>query len=122
MPSQPAVKLSPSGKSGWAAALVVQREGAGKKQRVYPTFRFLWTVAEEGGVWNIVSEHQSLAVNSELRDPATPDALKAWAAAREELNKLRTVEKQTTPKREEKPAEPVKKKEEKPADQPMRAW
>lgn len=106
-----AVKLAPSGKSGWAAALVVQREGTGKKQRVYPTFRFLWTLEEEDGVWNIVSEHQSLAVNSELRDPATPDALKAWAAAKEELAKLRTVEK-TAPK----PAE------EKPAEAPMKAW
>lgn len=107
-----AVKLAPSGKSGWAAALVVQREGTGKKQRVYPTFRFMWTVAEENGVWNIVSEHQSLAVNSELRDPATPDALKAWAAARAELNTLRTVEKSA----------PKPKSEDKPAEQPMRAW
>lgn len=107
-----AVKLAPSGKSGWAAALVVQREGAGKKQRVYPTFRFLWTMEEEDGVWNLVSEHQSLAVNSELRDPATPDALKAWSATKEELGKLRAAEK-TAPK---------PKAEEKPAEAPMRAW
>ncbi len=106
-----AVKLAPSGKSGWAAALVVQREGSGKKQKVYPTFRFLWLVEEQGGVWNIVSEHQSLAVNSELRDPAAPEALKAWSDLKAEQAK-----------QPEKPAEKPKDKPEEKKDAPMKAW
>lgn len=82
-----AVKLAPGGKSGWAAAVVVQRQGTGKKQQVFPAFRFLWTVSEEDGVWNITSEHQSLAVKEELRDPANDEALKTWKQVREVVEK-----------------------------------
>ncbi len=77
------VKLAPGGKSGWAAAVVVQRVGSGKKQQVFPAFRFLWTLVEEGGVWNISSEHQSLAVKEDLRDAATDEQLKTWKATRD---------------------------------------
>ncbi len=93
-----AVKLSPGGRSGWAAAVVVQRVGTGKKQQVYPPFRYLWTVSEEDGVWNITSEHLSLAVNPDLRESATPDDVKAWRATRQTLEKARAA---TPPKKTE---------------------
>lgn len=76
-------RLAPDGKSGWVAANVVQRVGSGKKAQVYPPFRYLWIYVEEDGLWNIASEHSSLAVREELREPATPDALKAWQAFRD---------------------------------------
>ena len=72
------VKLGPGGKSGWAAGVVVQRQVTGKKVQVFPAFRSLWTLIEEGGVWNISSEHQSLAVKEDLRDAATDEQLKEW--------------------------------------------
>lgn len=84
-----AVKLSASGKSGWAAALVVQRVGSGKKMQTFPAFRFLWTVAEENGVWNVTSEHQSLAVREELREAANAEQLKTWKATRELVEKTK---------------------------------
>ncbi len=77
------VKLAPGGKSGWAAAIVVQRSGTGKKAQVFPAFRYLWTLIEEDGVWNLSSEHQSLAVREELRDPVTDEQLKTWKATRD---------------------------------------
>lgn len=77
------VKVAPGGKSGWAAGLVVQRQGTGKKQQTLPTFRVLWTLVEEGGVWNISSEHQSLAVKEDLREAANDEQLKTWQATRE---------------------------------------
>jgi hypothetical protein len=77
------VKLAPDGKSGWAAGVVVQRQGTGKKVQVFPAFRVLWTLVDEAGVWNISSEHQSLAVKEDLRDAATEDQLKTWKATRE---------------------------------------
>ena len=76
------VKLAPGGKSGWAAAVVVQRQGTGKKLQVFPAFRVLWTLVEEDGVWNISSEHQSLAVKEELREPASDEQLTTWKATR----------------------------------------
>lgn len=105
-----AVKLSPGGRSGWAAAIVVQRVGSGKKQQTFPAFRFLWTVAEEGGVWNITSEHQSLAVREEQRDAANEEALKTWKAAREIIEKSMKSGKEAPPP-EKKPEKPEKKKE-----------
>lgn len=90
------VKLAPGGKSGWAAAVVVQRLGAGKKAQVFPAFRFLWTLVEEEGVWNISSEHQSLAVKDDLRDPATEEQLKAWKATRDLAEK--TMARSSKPK------------------------
>jgi ketosteroid isomerase-like protein len=77
------VKLAPAGKSGWAAAIVVQRSGSGKKAQTFPAFRYLWTLVEEGGVWNITSEHQSLAVKEELRDSTTEEQLKTWQVTRD---------------------------------------
>ncbi len=77
------VKLAPGGKSGWAAGLVVQRQLSGKKAQVLPSFRVLWTLVEEDGLWNISSEHQSLALKEELREGATDEQLKAWKATRE---------------------------------------
>ncbi|MFZ5444976.1 MAG: nuclear transport factor 2 family protein [Myxococcota bacterium] len=97
------VKLAPGGKSGWAAAIVVQRVGSGRKAQVFPAFRFLWTLVEEDGVWNISSEHQSLAVKEELRDPATDEQLKTWKDVRELAEKTMAKSKPTKP-----PAKPEK--------------
>ncbi|MBE2252383.1 MAG: nuclear transport factor 2 family protein [Myxococcus sp.] len=73
-------RLAPGGGTGWVAANVVLRLGAGKKQQVLPPFRVLWVFAEEKGLWNLVSEHQSLALKQELRSPADDDAIKAFEA------------------------------------------
>lgn len=102
------VKLAPSGRSGWAAAIVVQRSGSGKKAQTFPAFRYLWTLVEEGGVWNISSEHQSLAVKEDLRDPATDEQLKTWQATRDLAEK--TMAKSRSGKAEKKPSSDVAKK------------
>lgn len=73
-------RLAPGQASGWVAANVVLRLGAGKKQQVLPPFRVLWVFAQENGLWNLVSEHQSLALKPDLRSPADDDALKAFEA------------------------------------------
>lgn len=106
------VKLAPGAKSGWAAAVVVQRVGSGKKQQVFPAFRFLWTLTEEDGVWNISSEHQSLAVKEELRDPATDEMVKAWVATRDLAEKTAAKSVKATRKTEktEKTEKPPEKK------------
>lgn len=83
------MKIAPGGKSGWAAGIVVQRMGAGKKLQVFPAFRFLWIVVEENGLWNIASEHQSLAVREELREGATAEQLATWKATLELAEKAR---------------------------------
>lgn len=62
--------MAPGARSGWAAGNVVLRIGAGKKQQVLPPFRTLWIYVEEKGVWNLASEHQSLALPEDLREPA----------------------------------------------------
>jgi ketosteroid isomerase-like protein len=102
------VKLAPGAKSGWAAAVVVQRVGSGKKQQVFPAFRFLWTLVEEDGVWNISSEHQSLAVKEELRDAATDEQVKAWVATRDLAEKTAAKSK---PQKAPKASKSVDKKE-----------
>lgn len=71
-------RLAPGQGTGWVAANVVLRLGVGKKQQVLPPFRVLWVFEEEKGLWNLVSEHQSLALKQELRSPATEDDLKAF--------------------------------------------
>ncbi|MFT3706961.1 MAG: nuclear transport factor 2 family protein [Archangium sp.] len=81
------VKLAKNGRSGWAAAVVVQRSGSGKKAQVFPAFRYLWTLVEENGVWNVSSEHQSLAVKEEMRDAATDEQLKNWQLAHDAADK-----------------------------------
>ncbi len=73
-------RLAPGLGTGWVAANVVLRMGAGKKQQVLPPFRVLWVFAEEKGLWNLVSEHQSLALKQEMRSPADEDAIKAYEA------------------------------------------
>lgn len=103
------VKLAPGGKSGWAAAVVVQRQGAGKKLQVFPAFRVLWTLEEEAGVWNISSEHQSLAVKEELREAATEEQLKTWKATREIAEKTAAKSKSSKPAPKAKDSPPPKK-------------
>lgn len=71
-------RLSPTGGSGWVAANVVLRLGAGKKQQVLPPFRVLWVFTEEGGLWNLASEHQSLALKEELRQPADAETVRQF--------------------------------------------
>jgi ketosteroid isomerase-like protein len=106
------VKLAPGGKSGWAAAVVVQRQGSGKKQQVFPAFRMMWTLIEEGGVWNISSEHQSLAVKEDLREGANEEALGVWKVV------LETAKKTAAQSKSAKPA--VKKEPKKDSD--IGAW
>lgn len=76
-----AARVDEGAKAGWVAALVVQRQLAGRKQQTYPTFRVLWTLIQENGIWNISSEHQSLAMNDDFRTPANDEQLKAWKQA-----------------------------------------
>ena len=73
-------RLAPGSGTGWVAANVVLRLGAGKKQQVLPAFRVLWVFAEEKGLWNLVSEHQSLALKQEMRAPVDDEAIKAFEA------------------------------------------
>lgn len=117
------VKLAPNGRSGWAAAIVVQRSGSGKKAQTFPAFRYLWTLVEEGGVWNISSEHQSLAVKEDLRDPATDEQLKTWQATRDLAEKTMAKSrsgKADAPKKKSEPAADEKKPDEKKED--IGAW
>ena len=73
-------RLSRGGRTGWVAANVVLRQGSGKRAVTAPPFRVLWVFAEEGGLWNLVSEHQSLALKDDLREPASDEELKAFEA------------------------------------------
>lgn len=77
------VRLAPDHQTGWAAGVLVLRIGTGKKAQVLPPFRALWVFANEDGVWNMVSEHQSLAVKEDLREPADAEQLKSWQAMRD---------------------------------------
>lgn len=79
------VKLAPGGTSAWAAGVVVQKAGVGKKAQTFPPFRFLWTFELEDGFWNISSEHQSLALKEELRVASTDADLKLWNTVREQI-------------------------------------
>lgn len=115
------VKVAPGGKSGWAAAVVVQRMGVGKRQQTYPPFRFLWVVVEEDGLWNIASEHQSLAVREELREGANEEQLATWKTSREIAEK--TAAKSGKRAGSSKPADGKKKPDEKASDDPgIGAW
>jgi uncharacterized protein (TIGR02246 family) len=76
-------RLASDGETGWAAGVVVLRIGSGKKAQTLPPFRVLWVFADEDGVWNMVSEHQSLAVKEDLREPADAEQLKAWQGLRQ---------------------------------------
>lgn len=77
-------KLAPDGKTGWVAANIVVKTNTGKKVQTLPVFRSLWIFDNESEVWDIVSEHQSLALKPEQRDPATADELKAREQRRAE--------------------------------------
>ncbi|MER2559765.1 MAG: nuclear transport factor 2 family protein [Myxococcaceae bacterium] len=87
-------RLAPGQGTGWVAANVVLRLGAGKKQQVLPPFRVLWVFAEEKGLWNLVSEHQSLALKQELRAPADDEAIKAFEVV-DKVRRARTEVKAT---------------------------
>ncbi len=63
----PRAKLAAGSKSGWVAATVTLRVGEGKKARTLVPFRALWIYADEKGVWNLVSDHQSLGLKAEQR-------------------------------------------------------
>lgn len=76
------VRRSPDGRTGWAAGTVVLRVGAGKKAQTLPPFRALWLFVEEGGLWNLASEHESLAVKEDLRESADAAQLEAWDGLR----------------------------------------
>jgi hypothetical protein len=89
-------RLAPGRTSGWVAANVVLRLGVGKKQQTLPPFRVLWVFAQEQGVWNLVSEHQSLALKEELRSAATDEEI----ARHETLEKNRRVRLTPPEKRE----------------------
>ncbi len=80
-------RLSPSKDTGWVAATVVLRTGTGKKQQTLPPFRVLWVFAEEKGLWNLVTEHQSLALKQELRGPTSEEALAEY----DKLDAIRTA-------------------------------
>ncbi len=66
----PRSKLAAGGKSGWVAATVTLRVGDVKKGRTLVPFRALWIYAEEKGVWNLVSDHQSLGLKADQRMPS----------------------------------------------------
>lgn len=67
----PRAKLGPGNKSGWVLATVTLKVGEGKKARVLVPFRALWVYAEEKGVWNLISDHQSLGLKLDQRTPIT---------------------------------------------------
>jgi ketosteroid isomerase-like protein len=66
----PRSRLAPGGKTGWVAATVILRMGDAKKGRNLVPFRALWIYAEEKGVWNLVSDHQSLGLKPDQRAPS----------------------------------------------------
>lgn len=110
------VRLAPDHQTGWAAGVVVLRIGSGKKAQVLPPFRVLWVYADEKGVWNLVSEHQSLGVKEDLREAADDEQLKAWQAMREVAAK-RAAEAKPAPVKKDEP-----KPDEKKDDAPIDAW
>ncbi len=69
-------RLAPDGRTGWVAANVVLRVGSGRKTQTLPAFRTLWVFEKDHGEWNMVLEHQSVALRDEQRDEATADQLK----------------------------------------------
>lgn len=63
----PRTKLGPGHKSGWLIATLTLTVGSGKKARTLVPFRALWVYAEEKGVWNLISDHQSLGLKLDQR-------------------------------------------------------
>jgi hypothetical protein len=72
------VRMAHDGRSAWAAAIVIQSVGTGRKPQVFPAFRVLWTLTEENGVWNFSSEHQSLALKESFRSASSPEEVAVW--------------------------------------------
>lgn len=64
-------RLSPGGNSAWLAATVVLTVKEGKKDKRLPPFRALWIFEKEKGFWNLVSDHQSLGLKMEQREPVS---------------------------------------------------
>ncbi len=73
-------RVAPDGRTGWVAANVVLRVGSGRRSQTLPAFRTLWVYELIQGHWALVSEHQSVALRDEQRDPATPDQVSAHDA------------------------------------------
>lgn len=108
-------RLADDKKTGWVAANVVLRRTVGKKTQEATPFRALWILAEEKGVWNLVSEHLSLALKEEQREPATAEEQKNLAAT---LAASRPAE--PPPPKGDKPERGKKDKPDK--DEPIKPW
>ncbi len=74
-------RVASDGKTGFVAANVILRLGAGKKMQTLPGFRTLWVYEQAGDLWTIVQEHQSLALSPEQRKPASEETQTARAKA-----------------------------------------
>lgn len=114
------VRLAPDHRTGWAAGVLVLRIGSGKKAQVLPPFRALWVFAEEQGVWNLVSEHQSLAVKEDLREAAGDEELAAWQGLRDVALKRAAEAKRPPPTKDAPPKRESESKEDGAA--PIDAW
>lgn len=106
-------RLADDKKTGWVAANVVLRRAVGRKTQEATPFRALWIFAEEQGVWNLVSEHQSLALKEEQREPATEEQQRVLAAAL-------AASKPAEPAPAKEPA--TKGKKDKGDDEPLKPW
>ncbi|MBI3185862.1 MAG: nuclear transport factor 2 family protein [Myxococcales bacterium] len=70
-------RVAPSGETGWVAGNVVLTLGTGKKALTLPPFRGLFIFLRDGEEWSLVSDHQSVGVPTDLRQPLAvegPDA------------------------------------------------
>jgi len=105
-------RLADDKKTGWVAANVVLRRTVGKKAQEATPFRVLWLFAEENGVWNLVSEHQSLALKEEQREPATDEEQKNLTAT------LAVSKPAEPPPAKDKPG----KSEKSDKDEPIKPW
>jgi hypothetical protein len=76
--------------------------------------------AEEQGVWNLVSEHQSLAVKEDLREAAGDEELAAWQGLRDVASKRAAEAKRPPPTKDAPPKRESESKEDGAA--PIDAW
>lgn len=70
-------KLAGGGASGWVLGNVVLTVGQGRAGRELVPFRSLWVFAKGEKGFQLVSEHQSVGLKPELREPATAPELAA---------------------------------------------
>lgn len=77
------VELAPDGQSGWAAAVVIQSLGEGKRSKMYPPLRFFWTWTRQDNEWWLSSEHQSLPLNLNQVSAASERDIAIWNSLRE---------------------------------------